>query len=172
MKGEGIILAGLCAVLLCASCSPKIDKNKFQGANRAASILQKSIANGVTYQEYGELMQRLSDEVTVLEDTVKSTREKELAGEYFTLLKIYGDAFLLWRYQREFSGHSFVPEGRIYVGQDVEPIVTKYRLDTESHLFGPTRQSWKSISADSIKVVWHNADQQIKRINTLLKEEG
>ncbi len=172
MREGAIVLAVLCAVLLCAYCSPKIDKNKFQSVNHAAIILQKSITTGVTYQDYGELMQRLSDEVTVLEDTVKSTREKELAEEYFTLLKMYGDGFLLWRYQREFSGHSFVPEGRIYVGQDVEPIVIKYRLDTESHMFGPTRQPWKSVSADSIRVVWHNADEQLKRINTLLKEEG
>jgi len=65
-----------------------------------------------------------------------------------------------------------VPKGLIYVGHDAEPIVTKYRLQTESHVFGPTQQPWKSISEDSIQVIWYNADQQLKRIGALLKGEG
>jgi hypothetical protein len=162
----------LCISLVFGACSPKVDKNRFQNANRAARALQRSIAADVKYKDFGELMQSFSDEVTVLEDTVKSKREKELADEYFSLLKMYEDGLLLWRYQREFSGHDFVPKGRIYVGQDLEPIVIKYHFETESHVFGPTRQSWKSISEDSIRTVWYNAGEQLKRIDTLLKEQG
>jgi hypothetical protein len=172
MRRKSIFLVGLSVVLLCAGCSPEIDKNKFQNASRAASAIQRSIAAEVTYQDFGELLQRFSDEMTVLEGAVRSKKEKELADEYSALLKMYKDGFLLWKYQREFSGHNFVPRGRIYVGQDLEPIVTKYRLETESHVFGPTRQSWKSISEDSIRIVWYNAGRQLKRIDTLLNQGG
>jgi len=171
MRLKSIFFVWLCIILISGACSPKIDKNKFQNADRAARALQRSIGAGVKYQDFGELLQGLSDEVMVLEDTVKSKRERELADEYFSLLKMYEDGLLLWRYEKEFSGHNFVPPGRIYVGQDLEPIVTKYRLKTESHVFGPTRQSWKSISEDSIRTVWYNAGEQLKRIDTLLKEE-
>jgi hypothetical protein len=162
----------LCAVFLCASCSPKIDKNKFRDADHTAGALQRSLAADVTFHDFSELLQRFSDRITVLENAVKSKRERELVHEYVELLKMYQDGFLLWKCHREFSGHSFVPEGRIYVGQDVEPLVLKYRFETESHVYKPTGQHWKSISADSIKVVWQSADQQRKRINTLLNEEG
>jgi len=172
LKHEGIIIVGLCAVLLCASCSSKIDKDKFRDANHTVIAIQRSLAADVTFQDFSELLQRFSDRITVLQDTVKSKRERELVQEYVELLEMYQDGFLLWKYQREFSGHSFVPEGRIYVGQDVEPLVVKYRFETESHIFEPTGQHWKSISADSIKVVWQSADQQRKRIDMLLNEEG
>jgi hypothetical protein len=75
----------------------------------------------------------------------------------------------LWKYHTEFSSHNFLPEGRIYVGQDIEPVVVKYRLQTETHIFEPTHQTWKSIAEDSIRIIWDNADAQVKRIQTLLQ---
>ena len=172
MRSKVFLFAGLCSVLLWVACSPGIDKNKFVSASRAAGEVQGAIASGVTYQRLGELLQGLAAEIAALHERVKSRKERELAEEYSQLLKIYQDGFLLWRYRAEFSGHDFVPKGRIYVGQDVEPIVTRYRLSTESHIFGPTRQSWKSISENAIRIVWFNADAQRKKIDMLLQEEG
>jgi hypothetical protein len=172
MRSNGIPVIWLCIVLLCAACSPGIDRNKFKNANRAARDVQRAIEEGAAYESFDELLQRLSAETTILQDKAKSTEEKELAKEYSALLAMYRDGLTLWRYRREFSGHNFVPKGLIYVGQDVEPIVTKYRLETESHVFGPTRQPWKSIPEDSIRIIWYNAGQQLKKIDTLLKDEG
>lgn len=167
MRRGNLFIAGACTVLLCLACSPEIDKNRFQNANRIAESVQSTIANGVNYQQFDRLLQRLSAEIAVLNDTSKSERDREVIKAYSELLRMYQDGFLLWKYHTEFSGHNFVPGARIYVGQDVEPIVTKYRLQTESHIFGPTQQSWKSISEDSIQVIWYNAGQQLKRIHTL-----
>ncbi len=172
MTRRSVVLIELCAVLVLCACSANIDKNKFQNANDAAKTLERSVAAGIAYQDLGKLLQRLSDEVTILDNTVDSRQERELAAEYSVLLGMYEDGLLLMRYQGEFSGHNFVPPGRIYVGQDVEPIVTKYRIETESHVFGPTHQTWKSISADSIRIIWYNAGQQLKKVDALLKEES
>jgi len=172
MKSNGIFFAGLCLAFFLVACSPGIDRDKFRNAEHAARGVQGAVSEGVSYQRLEELVQRLSGEVAVLQGRARSEKEKELAKEYSALLAIYRDGLTLWKYHREFSGHDFVPKGLIYVGQDVEPIVTKYRLQTESHIFGPTQQSWKSISEDSIQVIWYNAGQQLKRIGALLKGEG
>jgi hypothetical protein len=82
-------------------------------------------------------------------------------------LAIYRDGLLLWKYKIDFAPFDFVPKGRIYVGQDVEPIVFKYRFPTDSHMYQPTRQYWKSISEDSIRIIWSNADSQLKIIENM-----
>lgn len=165
-----ILIAAASIVIVCCACSPEIDKKKFDNLDRVADAIQSSISSGVTYERFGELLQGFSAEIKTLSDAAHSKREGELLKEYSELLKMYQDGYLLWKFSSEFSRHNLVPEGRIYVGQDVEPIVTKYRLSTEAHIFGPTQQSWKSISADSIQIIWDNAGRQRKRIRTLLNE--
>ncbi len=164
------VVAAACLAVMSCACAPDIDKKKFDNLNRDAEGLQSSLSSGVTYQRFGELLRGFSADIKALGDTLKSNREKELLKAYSDLLTMYQDGYLLWRFSKEFSRHNLVPEGRIYVGQDVEPVVTKYRLSTETHIFGPTRQSWKSISADSIQIVWYNAGEQRKRIDFLLSE--
>jgi hypothetical protein len=172
LRHAASLLSGICVAVLCLSCSQGIDRERFRNADRAVSDVQRAVVDPGGYQQAEELAQRLSDEVMALQGSVKSKKERELAGEYLVLLGMYRDGLTLWRYHAEFSGHDFVPKGLIYVGQDVEPIVTKYRFQTESHVFGPTQQPWKSIPGDSIQVIWYNAGQQLKRIGALLKGEG
>lgn len=170
IRQKYFFIAAACIALFLAACSPEIDKKKFDNLDRDAGAIQNSIPSGVTYERFGELLRSFSAGIKTLEDTAKSKREGELLKEYSDLLKMYQDGYLLWKFNREFSKHNLVPEGRIYVGQPVEPIVTKYRFSTEAHVFGPTQQSWKSISADSIQIIWNNAGEQRKRIKTLLNE--
>ncbi|HXX58106.1 MAG TPA: hypothetical protein VEI96_08915, partial [Thermodesulfovibrionales bacterium] len=146
-------------------------KNKFEKVNLAARAVQNGVASGADYQQFGELLQKLSAEIMVGKRTVTSEEERELLKEYSDLLQMYQDGFLLWKYKREFSSHDFVPKGRIYVGQDVEPLVGKYRLLTESHIYGPTQQPWKSISEDSIRIIWSNANSQFDKIQKLLTNQ-
>ena len=168
MIREGIFLAGTWLLLVCAACSPQIDKHRFDKVNLTVQALQRSMSAGGDYPHLGALIQQLSSEIEALNVSVTSAKERDLVQEYSKLLKMYQDGFLLWKYRTEFTRHNFVPKGRIYVGQDVEPIVLKYRLPTETHIFEPTQQTWKSIAEDSIRIIWDNADAQGKRINTLL----
>jgi len=170
MIREGVFFAGVWLLLVCAACSPQIDKHKFDKVNHTIQALHHSISAGGDYPQLGALIQQLSSEIDPLNVSVTSGKERDLVQEYSKLLKMYQDGFLLWKYHTEFTRHNFVPKGRIYVGQDVEPIVVKYRLPTETHIFEPTQQTWKSIAEDSIRIIWDNADAQVKRINTLLNE--
>jgi hypothetical protein len=155
--------------LLAASCSsePGINKGKFTKLRGAAHAVKTSLAGGASYQQLTERVQNLSAGITALKDKAHSKEEKELLTAYSDLLAMYQDGLLLWKYKLEFAPFDFVPSGRIYVGQDVEPIVFKYRFPTESHLYQPTRQRWKSLSDDSIQIIWNNADAQLKIIENM-----
>jgi len=172
MIRKHILIVGIWLLLVCVACSQidekRFDRNRFDKVNSTVKALQHSISSGEDYPQLGALIQQLSSEIEALNVSVTSRKERDLVQEYSELLKMYQDGFLLWKYRAEFSSHNFLPKGRIYVGQDVEPIVVKYRLRTETHVFEPTQQIWKSIAEDSIRIIWNNADAQVKIINTIL----
>jgi hypothetical protein len=168
MMRERSFIVVIWLLIVCAACSPQIDKHRFDTVNSTVQALQHSISAGGDYPQLGALIRELSSEIKALNVSVTSGKERDLVQEYSKLLTMYQDGFLLCKYRKEFSSHNFVPKGRIYVGQDVEPIVVKYRLPTETHVFASTQQTWKSIAEDSIRIIWDNADAQSKRINTLL----
>lgn len=154
------------ALILQYACSlgPQINKSKFTKLNVAALAVRKSVAEGAPYWQVVERVQHLSDEMTSAKDSVSTEEEKHLLKAYSDLIEIYHDGLLLWRYQMEFPFLFPELKGRIYVGQDVEPIVNKYRLTTKTHVYKPTGQYWKSIDEDSIKIIWHNVDDQMEII--------
>ena len=79
----------------------------------------------------------------------------------------YRDGPVLWKYKLDFAFFDSILKGRIYVRQDVEPIIIKYRFPTESHLYDPTWQYWKSIPGDAIQIIWRYADSQLKTIENI-----
>jgi len=150
-------------IVACAS-EPEMDSKKFAELDRIARELQTSHASGASYQHFGELLKAMSTELAAAKVRSLSKKEMEQLNAYSVLYGIYQDGYILWKYKLEFAPFGIVPKGRIYVSQDVEPIAFKYNFPTESHLYGPTRQYWKSISEDSIQIIWDNADFQYKII--------
>jgi outer membrane murein-binding lipoprotein Lpp len=169
MMRRKFVIGALFIVLLLAGCSQEIDKKKFESVNRAARSVKQSLAAGANYERFGDLLQELSAQITALNGKVQRGKEQQLLKEYSELLTIYRDGLILWKYRIEASRYDFIPRGLIYVGQDVEPIVEKYRIPTESHMYGPTHQSWKSIPGDSIQSIWMNANSQLEKIDALLE---
>jgi hypothetical protein len=168
------ILKNLLAVLLAiffltGACSfePGIDKDKFAKLRVAAQAVKTSITTGESYQQVTSRVQQLAADIAALKDRVPTRKEKELLEAYSDLLAHYRDGLVLWKYKSDFAFFDSVLKGRIYVGQDVEPIVIKYRFPTESHLYEPTGQYWKSIPGDSIQIIWSNADSQLKTIENI-----
>lgn len=157
------------AVMACSleQFEPGIDKKKFAGLNAAALAVKSSIDAGDDYQQVTQKVQMLSGEIGAMKSAVATKRETRLLKAYSDLLTIYRDGLLLWKYHENFPYLSPELKGRIYVAQDVEPIVEKYRFTTEAHVYKPTGQTWKSIPADSIKIVWKNADDQLGIIKNI-----
>lgn len=155
-------------IVACSFASSDLDKRKFDGVNRTARAVANELASGTGYQSFGAALQKFSSEIGVLKGRDLSDQEKELTKNYSDLYSIYKDGFILWKYEIEFSRYGFVPKGLIYVGQDIEPIIVKYRISADSHLYAPTKQYWKSIPADSIQIIWKNADSQMRMIDNIL----
>jgi len=170
MEKQGRVLALLLTVILFAGgclAEQGVNREKFKKVAASAQTVKTALASGASYQQFGESLRKFSSEISAVKDTANSRREQELLRAYEVLLGVYQDGHTLWKYKLEFAPFGFVPQGRIYVSQDVDPIAFKYNFLTESHLYLPTRQYWKSISEDSLKIIWSNADAQLRIIEGL-----
>ena len=170
MKQGGIVIVFLSAIMLfCSGCEsePNIDKAKFSELNRTALDLQSSITSGKPCAMPDTLLQRLTSGTAALKDRTTTQGERDLLAAYANLLTTYKDGLLLCKYRTDLSQFQFVPKGRIYVFQELDPLVLKYELSTESHVYQPTGLHWRSISEDSIKVIWKSAEFQIKILQNM-----
>jgi hypothetical protein len=156
-----------CLFILACSSGPSIDKGRFARLSLAAHEVKKFVAAGESYSQVTDRVRQLSVEIEALQESATAGDEKRLLQAYEVLLSIYRDGLVLWKYKLDFAFFDSQLKGRIYVGQDVDPIVEKYRLPTESHLYKPTGQYWKSISGDSIQLMWRHADSQLKVIDNI-----
>jgi hypothetical protein len=147
---------------------PRMDKGKFSELNRTAQDLKASIASGKPCDAPDTLRQRLVSGIETLENKTASQEERGLLDAYSRLLTTYQDGLLLCRYRTHLSQFQFVPKGRIYVVQELDPLVEKYGLATESHVYGPTGVHWRSIAGNSINVIWESAEFQIKNIENMV----
>ena len=170
MRQDGIVVLLVSSIMLCGSgcvSEPGMDKGKFSGLNRTAQDLKTSIASGKPCDMPDTLLQRLASGIAALKNKTASKEERDLIDAYSRLLSTYQDGLLLCRYRTQLSQFQFVPRGRIYVVQELDPLVEKYELPTESHVYKPTGARWRSIAADSIQVIWESAKLQIKNIENI-----
>ena len=171
MRQEGMVIILLSAIVLsglgCVS-EPGIDKGKFSELNKTARDLTNSLASGKPCDVPETLLQRLASGTAALKDKSTSKGESDVIKAYSNLLTTYQDGLLLCSYRNHLSQFKFVPKGRIYVSQELDPLVQKYDLSTESHLYRPTGLYWRSIAGDSIKVIWERAELQTKNIENMV----
>lgn len=158
-------------LLFAAGCTaePGLDKGKFAELSRATQDLQAVLGSGKVCEVPDTVLQRLASGTAAVKGTTASKAERDLLAAYANLVAIIHDGQLLCRSRSHLSGFEFVPKGRIYVTQELDPLVEKYGLPTESHVYKPTGAHWKSISADSITVIRERAEDQIKKIEVMLK---
>ncbi len=171
MRRNDIVVLLLSAIMfLSISCvsEPGIDKGKFSELNRTARELQNSISSNKPCDVPDTLMQKLDAGITALRDKTSSKAERDVIAAYSRLLTTYKDGLLLCQYRTQMKQFEFVPRGRIYVFQELDPLVEKYGLSTERHVYAPTGVHWKSIAGDSIKVIWESAEVQLKNVENMV----
>ena len=137
--------------------------------DRASQDLKAALGSGNPCDIPETVLQKLAAGTAALKDNIASKAEADLLAAYVNLVTISRDGLLICRSRTHLSGFEFVPKGRIYVTQDLDPLVEKYDLPIESHVYKPTGAHWKSISPDSIRVIWEKAEIQIKNIEVMLK---
>ncbi len=165
-----VILSAAALLLLFWGCLREqgTDKAKFAELIQAGLDLKTAIASGTPCDAPDALIQRLIAGTAALKDKTSSKGEHDLLAAYSDLLTIYKDGLLMCRSRTNPPGLHFVPKGRIYVSQEIDPLVEKYGLSTDRHLYKPTGQYWKSIDADSIQVIWKSAESRIKSIENMV----
>jgi hypothetical protein len=172
MTPQRFIITLTSALLLmmsaCAS-EPGLDKGKFAELDRAGRDLKAALGSENPCDIPDAVLQKLALGIAAVKDKTASQAERDLLSAYVNLLTLSRDGQLICRSRTHLSGFEFVPKGRIYVTQDLDPLVEKYGLATESHVYKPTGAHWKSISVDSIGVVREKAAVQIKNIEVMLK---
>ena len=158
-------------VLLAAACveEPRLDKGKFAELNRTAQDLRSAINSGKRCEFPNELLERLASGTEALKSKVDSKPERDLLSAYSNLLAMYKDGLFLCQSRTHLTDFKFVPKGRIYVSQELDPIVDRYDLPVERHQYKPTGSYWRSIPEDSIGVVWERAEAEIKSIENMVK---
>jgi hypothetical protein len=172
MRQDSIAIILLSAVMLFASgcvAEPGLDKGKFSELNRAAQDLKTAIRSGRGCEVPDTMLQRLASGTAALKDGTASKTERDLLSAYSHLLAIAEDGLLLCQSRTHLTNFEFVPKGRIYVTQELDLIVEKYDLPTERHLYRPTGTYWRSISGNSITVVWESAEDEIRNIENMVK---
>jgi hypothetical protein len=169
-QGAAVILLLSTIILFSAGCvsEPGIDKNKFSELNRTARDLRIAIAPDKPCEVPDTLLQKLASGTSALRDKAASKAEAGVIGAYSRLLDTYQDGLLLCKYRTHLNQFQFVPRGRIYVFQELDPVVVKYDLPTESHVYKPTGVHWRSIAWDSINVIWESAELQTKNIENMV----
>jgi hypothetical protein len=147
---------------------PGIDKKKFSDLNRTARDVQTFISSGKPCDVPDTVLQRLDSAMAALKDKTTSKGERDLMAGYSNLMTTYKDALLLCTYRTHLAQFQFVPKGRIYVFQELDPLVQKYDLSTESHVYQPTGLHWRSIGEDSIEVIRESAERQLKSMENMV----
>jgi hypothetical protein len=148
---------------------PALDKGKLAELDRASRDLKAALGSGESCEIPDTVLQKLVTGIAAVKDKTASKAEADLLAAYANLVTISRDGLLICRSRTHLSGFEFVPKGRIYVTQDLDPLVEKYGLATEGHVYKPTGAHWKSISRDSIRMIWEKAEAQIKSIEVMLQ---
>ncbi len=163
-KVTTITLIALALIFFSLGCS-NIDKNKFRELRKSARSIDKAVKDPLLpYGQFKEKFQKMTDEMTKTRALVSNEEEKALLGSYEELFQTYQECNLLWEHKIESSIYGWIPRGRVYVDDQLRPLVEKYQFPAEPHLVELTGHRFESISADSLRVIWEKAHEQLKKV--------
>lgn len=164
MNKKQLIFAWVIGIIL-VGCSG-INKKEFQNLYLSAKAIQGATSIGVDYQKFGELLQNLSTEVSIVKDKAKNKKEDKILGIYIEALLIYKDSATLWEQKIHGAGYDFIPPGRIFVEKIMEPIIERYKIPMNHHTtyWG---ESGFAISEGAIQMLWETGEQKIEEANSL-----
>ncbi len=162
-----VLLASLLFISSCVS-EPEFDKSKFTEINRTVQNLKAALSSDNPCNLPDSLLERFSSGIAAVKGKVKSKKEHDLIIAYSYLLTTCKDGLLLCRSRNQFANLDMFPKGRIYLSQELDPLVERYDLPTEKHLYKKTGQYMRSVDGNSIGVIWESARTQIKNIENIL----
>lgn len=162
-------LTVLIGFVLFVGCSSKVvqkqevDQKQYENLYRAAKAIEGSVAVGVNYQKFGELLQNLSTELSIANDKAKSDNEKELLKHYRDALTAYQESATVWKIKIGSARYDWIPAGEIYVEDELRPIIAKYSLPTKPRVLRATGHKFQTISGDAMQTIWVKAHEHLEK---------
>ena len=147
---------------------PTITQSTFDPVYRASKALQGATTAGVSYVQFGELMQDLSTEIGIAKDHQMNNLDKGLIGLYDEAFATYNFSAALWKAQidtpKEMVGGDIIVE---VDGVETEPggiaRLEKYGIPVRERGVKYMKNRVKVVSPDAIQVVWGAANELLRR---------
>jgi hypothetical protein len=93
---RGALLAAAVLTLAAVTGCGGVDKKKLEPLYRSAKAVEASTGVGVTYAQFGALLQQFSTEVAIARDKASNDAERRVVDDYARTLPLYQDSAALW----------------------------------------------------------------------------
>jgi hypothetical protein len=150
MRHSSALLAGATLALVLGGCAKKEERKEvpapLQGSYRSLKAIEGATRVGVTFPDYGRLLQALSAEVLTLGDYLKanpSLQYRALEEELTQVLVMYADAETVWKAQVESSGR----ERNLKLYPQAELVALKYGMAEREISMRIVQTVWSVIGA-------------------------
>lgn len=165
-----IILACSAAACIHYGCIAEqgIDKSTFASLDRTSQALRSALTTSRPCDVPRALQDELANGIVAVGDRAKTKAERDLMAAYAQVLATYRDGLLLCGSRGHLAQMRLIPKGRIFVTQELDPIIRKYGLPSEKHVYKPTGQHMESLDGNAIEVIWDRARAQIKIAENIL----
>jgi len=133
---------------------PFVDKTKFANAWAAYKGLEAATSVGVTYVQFGPLLQKFAAEVMLVPKANLSDREAAHLRTLSTMVQAYTDSASLWSLKFDDSTHNddyvwIVKRGGQKTFDRALEVASQYNLPIRTNSDGA-----KLLSADSVQILW------------------
>jgi hypothetical protein len=156
--------------MITTGCAPRVDRKDFEPLYRSGKATSSATEIGVSYNTFSGLVQGLASEVSIANDRADNKAEKEMTKAYQEALAAYHASLVVWKNSIDGSRYDFIPEGEIYVEDELKPIVAKYSLSTQSRNIEITGHQFETIPESSVQVIWASAGKFLKTANRIYAE--
>jgi len=157
------------------ACSPDgigtKEGTKFSVLYKEVKTTQAALQVGVTYRGFGDLIQKMVTELSMVEDKVKTEDDKQILQSYIRIVDMYKDSFKAWGIsfaQKIDSRHMpyDLPEGWLMVNDDLKQILTKYpAIQPKEQKQKNGGGTYQIVRDDSLRqLIWVSATIEFKKM--------
>jgi hypothetical protein len=152
------------ACLLVVSCSRRVDQHKFESVYRAGKAIEGSLAVGVTYMKFTELVQSFATEVSVAKDKAANPAERQLVELYGEALTGCTDSLTVWKLKIENPRDTRID---VSDNADVRGIIDTYAIqDGDPHAYSNLEPS------GAMHLIWARVGAKLAAANRLYNGES
>lgn len=166
------IITLLVLVVFLSGYSGKISANEAESLYRSAKAIIGATSVGVNYQKFGELLQGLATEISIVKDKKLRENEQELLKLYEEAMRCYEDSMILWRamikYDVDNPGRMDYADMKMLLA--LQPMLARYglelKIDERASKF--MNFTFYILPKNSLQFIWGEAHKKIEQADKIL----